>query len=61
MLYYLTIGDKMNFPSILFKYHRDMFKETRSGYSKMRTWIPMGRLISDILFESKLVQKLMEA
>lgn len=60
MLYYLSSGDKMNFPSILFKYLREMIKEIRNGSNKIRNWIPLGRLISDILFESKLVHKLIE-
>lgn len=51
----------MNFPSILFKYLRYMVKETMNESPKIRKWIPMGRLISDILFESKLMHKLMEA
>ena len=50
----------MNLPSILFKYPREVVKATRNEYSTLRKWIPMGSLISGILFESKLVQKLME-
>ncbi|KAI5420907.1 hypothetical protein KIW84_044663 [Lathyrus oleraceus] len=37
-----------------------MVKETRNGSNKMRDWIRICRLISDILFESKLLQKLMD-
>lgn len=40
---------------------REMVNETRNEFPKIRKWIPKGKLISDILFESKLVQKLMEA
>lgn len=61
MLYYLSSGDRINLISIIFKYLREMVKETRNGDAKMKIWIPLGRLISDILFESKLVQKLMDA
>ena len=50
----------MNLPLILFKYLREMVKETRDGTSKPRKWIPLGRLISDVLFESKLVQTLID-
>lgn len=35
--------------------------ETRNGAPKLRNWIPLGRLISDILLERKMVQKLMDA
>lgn len=51
----------MNLSSILFKYPREIIKEPRNGGSKMRDWIPMDRLISDILFESKLVKRLIDA
>lgn len=50
----------MNLPSILFRYLREMVKESRDGTPKPIKWIPLGRLISDILFESKLVQTLIE-
>lgn len=59
MLYYLSTGAKMNLPFILFKYLRDMVKETRNGSPKLRKWIPLGSLIFYILFEIKLVQTLM--
>lgn len=38
-----------------------MVKETRDGSNKIRNWIPLDSLISDILFKSKLMQELMEA
>lgn len=60
MLYYLPIGTKMNLPFIPFKYLRVMVKEITNGSYKLIKWIPLGRLISDILFESKLVKNLME-
>lgn len=50
----------MNLPSILFKYLRELVGETRDGSPKPRKWIPLGILIFDILFESKLVQTMME-
>lgn len=61
MLYYMSNGDKMNLPAILFKYLRVMVKEIINGSNKMRNWIPVGRLISNILFEIQLVKKLMDA
>lgn len=50
----------MNLPSILFKYLRELARETRDGSRKNRKWIPLGRLLFYILFDSKLVQTLME-
>lgn len=60
MLYYLPTRTKINLPSILFKYLTEMVKNTRDGSLKLRKWIPLGRLISDTLFESKLFQTLMK-
>lgn len=60
MLYYLDKGIKMNIPSILFKYLREMVKEIRNKVSKQWKWIPLGKLISDILVERKLVARLEE-
>lgn len=60
MLYYLSFGIKMSLSSILFKYMRELVRETRDGSIKPKKWIPLGRLILDILFESKLDQTLME-
>lgn len=60
ILYHLSSGTKMNLCSILFKYLRKLVKETRDGSPKPIKWIPLGSLIFDILFESKLVQTLIE-
>lgn len=60
MLNFLAKGVKMNLPSILFKYLREMVKETRNSSRKHRKWIPLDILISDILVERKLVEKLEE-
>lgn len=38
-----------------------MVKETRDGSKNMRNWIPLRRLISDNLMESKLIDSLTEA
>ena len=37
-----------------------MVKETRNDGCNKRKWIPLGRLTSDILVESKVVDKLEE-
>lgn len=60
MLYYLSYGIKMNLPYILFKYLGELVRETRDGSPNPKKWIPLGRLISDIIFESKLVHTLIE-
>lgn len=58
MMYYLSSRTKMNITYILFKYLRELVKETRNETPKPIKWIPLGRLISDILFESKMVKTL---
>lgn len=50
----------MNLPSILLKYPRELVKEMRDGSPKARKWIPLGRLISYVLFESKWVLTLID-
>lgn len=50
----------MNLSSVLFKYLRELVIETRNDSLKPRKWIPLGRLIFYIMFESKLIQTLME-
>lgn len=61
VLYNIASGRKVNLHSLLFQYLRDMVKETRDGIKNMRNWIPLGRLISNILMESKLIDSLNEA
>ena len=51
ILYYLHKGLKLNLPSLLFKYLRDSIRDTRNNM-KRRDYIPMGRLILDVLIES---------
>lgn len=51
----------MKLLSLLFQYIRDTVKETRDGSKKKMNWIPLGRLISYILMESKLIDSLTEA
>lgn len=60
MLYYLAKEVKINLPSIVFKYLREMVKEPKNKGSKPRKLIPLGRLISDIFVKSKLVEELEE-
>lgn len=50
----------MNLHALLFQHLRDSMKETREGSRKIRIWIPLGRLVSDILMESKLIDSLIE-
>lgn len=59
-LFYLSSRTKMNIPSIMFKYLRELVKETRYGSLKPIKWIPLGRLISNVLFKGRLVQTLID-
>lgn len=47
----------MNLPSLLFKYLRDSIKDTRN-HMNPKNYIHMGRLISDDLIESGMVDHL---
>lgn len=57
ILYCLHKGLKLNLPSLLFKYLRDSVRDTRNNM-KPRNNIPLGRLISDVLIESGMVDHL---
>ena len=46
---------------MLFNHLRTSVKETREEECTKRDWIPLGRLISDILIENKLIDHLTEA
>ena len=51
----------MNLTHLLFNHLRTSVKETREEERTKRDWIPLGRLISDILTENKLIDHLTEA
>ncbi|XP_050902501.1 uncharacterized protein LOC127114215 [Lathyrus oleraceus] len=57
ILYCLHKGLKLNLSALLFKYLRDSVRDTMNNM-KLRTYIPMGRLVSDILIENGLVDHL---
>ncbi|XP_050885576.1 uncharacterized protein LOC127091084 [Lathyrus oleraceus] len=57
VLYCLHKGLKLNLPSLLFKYLRDSVRDTRN-HMKPRNYIPLGRLISDVLMEIGMVDHL---
>lgn len=57
ILYYLYKGLKLNLPALLFKYLRDSLRDTRN-HMKPRNYIPLRRIISDVLIESGLVDHL---
>ncbi|KAI5395307.1 hypothetical protein KIW84_061775 [Lathyrus oleraceus] len=59
MMYCLHKGLKLCLPALLFKYLRDSVKETINNM-KTRNYIPLGRLISDVLIESGLVDHLIQ-
>ncbi|KAI5447230.1 hypothetical protein KIW84_014906 [Lathyrus oleraceus] len=55
-------GVKLGLPSLLFKFIRNSIRESRNGRSSKKArskFIPNGRLISDILVESGLVNDLL--
>lgn len=57
IIYCLHKGLKLNLHSLLFKYLSDYVRDTRNNM-KPRNYIPLGRLIFDILIESGLVDHL---
>lgn len=57
IMYYLHKGLKLNLPSLLFKYVRDSVRDTRNNM-KHKNYIPLGRLISDVLIESGMMAHL---
>ncbi|KAI5389543.1 hypothetical protein KIW84_074997 [Lathyrus oleraceus] len=59
MLYCIHKGLKLFLPALLFKYLRDSVRDTRN-HMKPRTYIPLGRLILDVLIESGLVDHLVK-
>lgn len=50
----------MNLSTLLFQHLRDSVKETIYGIRKMKSYIPLGRMISDILMKSKLIDSLID-
>lgn len=62
MLYCIGTNRRIDLPHVLFDHLCTQVKETREdGKNKNRMWIGMGRLLSDILTESGLVDHLYEA
>jgi hypothetical protein len=57
ILYCIHKGLKLCLPALLFKYLRGFVRDTRNNM-KPRNYIPLGRLISDVLIESGLVDHL---
>jgi hypothetical protein len=63
LLYHLQNKDKLCLPAILFLYLRESIQKSRTTANeskKIITYIPFGRLISDILVENGLVKFLRE-
>ncbi|KAI5447293.1 hypothetical protein KIW84_014953 [Lathyrus oleraceus] len=61
VLHFVAANKKVDLLGLLFWFLRDTVKESRNGSRKMNSWIPYGRLISDILMESKLIDSLADA
>lgn len=57
ILYCLHKGLKLNLSTFLFNYLRDFVKDTRNNM-KPKTYIPLGRIIFDVLIKSGLVDHL---
>ncbi|KAI5402748.1 hypothetical protein KIW84_050378 [Lathyrus oleraceus] len=57
ILYCIQKGIPINLPVLLFRYLRDSVRETRNNM-KPRSYIPLGRLLSDIFIEHGLVDAL---
>jgi hypothetical protein len=57
ILYCIQKGIKIFLPALLFRYLRDSVRETRNNM-KPRSYIPLGRLLSDVFIEHGLVDHL---
>ncbi|KAI5382287.1 hypothetical protein KIW84_UN0030 [Lathyrus oleraceus] len=60
LLYCLGKRIRVDLPYLLFHHMWNQINESRSNSKHQRTWIPFGRLISDLLTESGLVGALKE-
>ena len=61
LLYFIATKAKVNLPHIMFNHLKTSIKETREEERTKRDWIPLGRLISHILTENRLIEHLTEA
>ena len=55
LIYFISQKVKINLAHLLFNHLRTSVKETREEEHTKRDWIPLVRLISDILTENKLI------
>ena len=60
-MYFIATKAKVNLPHLMFNHLKIRVKETIEEERTKREWIPLGRLISDILTENRLVEHLSEA
>lgn len=58
VLYYIETEQKVNLPALLFQHLKDSVKETRDGSRNMKSYISLGRMISNILMDRKLIDSL---
>ena len=61
LLYFIAKKTKINLPHLLFNHLRKSVKEAREEERTKRDWTPLGRLISDVLTEDRLIEHLTEA
>ncbi|XP_058726436.1 uncharacterized protein LOC131597781 [Vicia villosa] len=60
MLYFISTNQKVHLPHSLFSHLKISVNEIREEVKTKRDWIPLGRLISDILIEHRLIEHLTE-
>lgn len=58
VLYYIVTEKKVNLPALLFQHLRDSVKVHKDGRKMTKIYISLGRLISYILVERKLIDSL---
>lgn len=54
-VYYIEYAKKVNLHTLLFQNLRDTIRDTRDGSKRTKSYIPLSRLISDLLMESQLI------
>lgn len=60
MLYYIQYGKKVNFLALLFQNLRDIVRDAINGSKRTKSYIPLSRMISDIMMENKLIDSLID-
>ena len=61
LMYFISTKANVYLPRLLFNHLKTSVKETREEERTKRYWIPLGRLVSDILTKNRLIEHLTEA